>query len=228
MKLTLFSVAITFCYVVGTLADKGFSELNADDAEALQKKFTTFTPDQSCKTNENACVKDQFAQCSNGKFALQPCAPGLKCVVLPLVLKRGTSIACATEEEQKRRLDEARSKKNTQSQSPTSTSTTTSSSSPSQPSNTDSNTIRKLNADDAEALQKKFTTFTPNQSCKPNEIACVKDQFAQCSNGKFALQPCASGLKCVVLPLVLKRGTSIACDTEKNRVNRIKEAREGQ
>src|SRR4051794_12796300 len=79
--------------------------------------------------------------------------------------------------------------------------------------------IRKQNADDAEALQEKFKTFTPETPCKEDEVACIGDDFAKCATvmdgdkfvTKYQIQKCNTTLKCFVLPLVLKRGTSLVC-----------------
>jgi hypothetical protein len=93
--------------------------------------------------------------------------------------------------------------------------------------------VRPQNADDAEALTKKFSTFTPDQKCTPDEIACIGDAFSKCATvaegrdtvDKFQLQPCNAGLKCVVVPLVNKRGTSITCSTEEDQLGRLDQAR---
>ncbi|KAM5531094.1 hypothetical protein V8D89_015259 [Ganoderma adspersum] len=77
------------------------------------------------------------------------------------------------------------------------------------------------NGQDAIALNQKFATLTPASSCTTGEQACVNDQFAQCVNGKFQLQPCAGGTICVALPLVNSAGTSITCDTAADRDARI-------
>lgn len=75
-------------------------------------------------------------------------------------------------------------------------------------------------------MQKEFAKLTSNSPCKEGENACVNDQFAQCVVGKFALNSCGGGnLKCVVLPLVNKPGTSIACSTEQDRLARLADAK---
>ncbi len=51
-------------------------------------------------------------------------------------------------------------------------------------------------------LSQKFATLTPTSSCTAGEQACVNDQFAQCVNGKFQLQPCAAGLMYVLLLMI--------------------------
>ncbi|KAI9509605.1 hypothetical protein F5148DRAFT_735648 [Russula earlei] len=56
------------------------------------------------------------------------------------------------------------------------------------------------NGKDAQALNRKFRTLTPTSACTSGEVACVKGQLAECSNGKFALSPCPSTLQCVALP----------------------------
>jgi hypothetical protein len=95
------------------------------------------------------------------------------------------------------------------------------------PANGDGNLaeIRKQNAADAEALQEKFSKLKPDDKCNDNDVACVDNKFAQCSGGKFALTDCASGTVCAALPLVLKRGTTVACTTEADRDARLEEAK---
>ncbi len=88
------------------------------------------------------------------------------------------------------------------------------------------NNFREQNANDAENLQKEFAKLTPNSPCKDGDNACVNDQFAQCVGGKFALNACGVNLKCAALPLVNKAGTSIACTTEEDRLNRLADARD--
>ncbi|KAI1796476.1 hypothetical protein LXA43DRAFT_621416 [Ganoderma leucocontextum] len=77
------------------------------------------------------------------------------------------------------------------------------------------------NGQDAIALNQQFATLTPTSACTTGEQACVNDQFAQCVNGKFQLQPCAAGTICVALPLVNSAGTSVTCDTAADRDARI-------
>ncbi|KAJ3490166.1 hypothetical protein NLI96_g1628 [Meripilus lineatus] len=77
---------------------------NGQDAIALNNKFKTLSSGSSCSSGENACVDNGFAQCSNGKFLIQPCGPGLICAALPLVNSAGTSIACTTQADLDARL----------------------------------------------------------------------------------------------------------------------------
>ena len=49
------------------------------------QKFATLTPASSCTNGEQACVNDQFAQCVNGKFVLQPCGAGTMYVSLLII-----------------------------------------------------------------------------------------------------------------------------------------------
>ncbi|KAI0761187.1 hypothetical protein BD413DRAFT_495798 [Trametes elegans] len=73
-----------------------FTQQNGRDALALNQKFATLNANSPCTAGENACVNNEFAQCVNGKFVLQPCAGGLICAALPLVNSAGTSITCTT------------------------------------------------------------------------------------------------------------------------------------
>ncbi|RGB21471.1 hypothetical protein C1646_732354 [Rhizophagus diaphanus] len=93
--------------------------------------------------------------------------------------------------------------------------------------------IRKQNAIDAQALQDKFATFTEDTECEPDQIACIKGDFAKCAtvateNGelvnKYQIQECNGDLQCFVLPLVNKRGTSLVCTTQEDRDARFEQA----
>src|SRR5215210_4378975 len=97
------SAIITFALIGLTIA-QDFRKKNADDAEKLTNDFKSLTPNSPCQDGNNACIKDQFAQCVNGKFVLTSCSGNLKCVVLPLVNKPGTSITCSTEQDQLNRI----------------------------------------------------------------------------------------------------------------------------
>jgi hypothetical protein len=245
---------------------ENFRPKNADDAEKLTEDFKKLTPDSSCKDGEQACVEDQFAQCVNGKFALNSCGGGeTKCVVLPLVNKPGTSITCSTEEDRLNRLAEARGEnpkeqpkgndnnietpendndkdkgknkdegknKDDDKKEQPGNDNADQPKQPEPPKSPDNakdkgNTaeIRKKNADEAEKLQEDFKSFTPDQKCENNEIACVDNKLAQCVGEKFTLTDCGSGLQCSVLPLVLKEGTTVTCTTEADRQARLDEAR---
>ncbi|KAK7040626.1 hypothetical protein R3P38DRAFT_3349200 [Favolaschia claudopus] len=74
-----------------------FTLQNGKDALAKTEDFKKLTPDSACTAGTDACINQQFAQCVNGKFVLQPCAPGTICAVLPLVNSPGTSITCTTQ-----------------------------------------------------------------------------------------------------------------------------------
>ncbi|CAG8840950.1 6332_t:CDS:2, partial [Gigaspora margarita] len=74
--------------------------------------------------------------------------------------------------------------------------------------------FRKKNALDSQLLQKKFKDFTRNTPCKVGDQACIGKDFALCAQeDSWSIIPCNNNLVCVVLPLVLKSGTSITCDT---------------
>ncbi|KAH9975209.1 hypothetical protein BJV74DRAFT_798804 [Russula compacta] len=86
---------------------QGFAAQNGQDAQALNQKFQTLTPDSPCTDGENACVNGQFAQCSGGKFALTTCSAGETCTALPLVNSRGTSVTCDTQSDANTRIANA-------------------------------------------------------------------------------------------------------------------------
>ncbi|KAI0779861.1 hypothetical protein C8Q74DRAFT_1217252 [Fomes fomentarius] len=53
-----------------------FKLKNGQDAIALNQKFAGLNENSPCQTGEDACIADKFAQCVNGKFVAQACAPG--------------------------------------------------------------------------------------------------------------------------------------------------------
>ncbi|KAF0560069.1 hypothetical protein F8M41_003403 [Gigaspora margarita] len=83
----------------------------------------------------------------------------------------------------------------------------------------------KQNGEDAETLNQKFQDLTPDSPCKNGDEACINDEFAQCVDKQFKLFPCGGGTKCVALPLLLKAGTSLTCDTEADKNTRIENAK---
>ncbi|CAG8823525.1 32928_t:CDS:1, partial [Gigaspora margarita] len=83
----------------------------------------------------------------------------------------------------------------------------------------------KQNGDDAEKLNQKFQDLTPDSPCKNGDKACINGAFAQCADNQFKLFPCGGGLKCVALPLLLNPGTSLTCDTEADKNQRIENAK---
>ncbi|KAH9038264.1 hypothetical protein EDB84DRAFT_1560385 [Lactarius hengduanensis] len=82
-----------------------FTLQNGLDAQALNRKFQSLTPDSSCTDGENACVNGQLGQCVGGKFVLFSCSAPLQCIALPLVNKTGTSVTCDTPEDAAARID---------------------------------------------------------------------------------------------------------------------------
>ncbi|KAI0289855.1 hypothetical protein BC826DRAFT_587708 [Russula brevipes] len=182
-----------------------FTLQNGQDAQALNKKFQTLTPDSACTASEQACIQGQLGTCVGGKFSLTPCAGGLQCVALPLVNKAGTSITCDTTQDAEARIANTGAtgglvgKRDVQRRA----------------------AFTLQNGQDAQALNKKFQTLTPDSACTASEQACIQGQLGTCVGGKFALTPCAGGLQCVALPLVNKAGTSITCDTTQDAEARI-------
>jgi hypothetical protein len=86
-----------FCIALASVVSAGvvdrraaFSLKNGQDAQALNKKFQTLTPNSPCTSGEEACVNNQLAQCVGNKFALTSCSATLQCVAVPLVNKPGT------------------------------------------------------------------------------------------------------------------------------------------
>ncbi|OBZ68126.1 hypothetical protein A0H81_11739 [Grifola frondosa] len=193
----------------GPIVDKraSFTKQNGLDAQQLNTKFESLSLSSSCTPGENACVSGAFAQCANGKFVSFPCSGGLTCVALPLVNSPGTSafsITCDTEQDAANRIAQTGASGGLTGRSIESRSS-----------------FLLQNGQDAQKLNAKFETLSATSSCTSGDQACINGQFAQCANGNFVLTPCSAGLKCVALPLVLKPGTSIACDTPADASARI-------
>jgi len=81
-----------------------FALKNGQDAIALNAKFKSLKEGDPCKSGENACIDQKFAQCIGGKFASQSCGAGTICAALPLVNSPGTSITCTTQSDVDRRI----------------------------------------------------------------------------------------------------------------------------
>ncbi|KAI0259456.1 hypothetical protein BC834DRAFT_974258 [Gloeopeniophorella convolvens] len=92
-------VAATAAYAVPSppIPRAAFTLANGQAAQALNQQFASLTASSPCTAGQNACVGGQFAQCSNGAFAVTACAGGLQCVALPLVNSPGTSVTCDTQ-----------------------------------------------------------------------------------------------------------------------------------
>jgi len=73
----------------------------------------------------------------------------------------------------------------------------------------------------AQKLNAQFSTMDSNSSCQTGDMACISGAFSQCVAGKFVGGPCAQGLKCFAMPLLLKKGTTLGCDTEADATSRI-------
>ncbi|KAF8823898.1 hypothetical protein HHX47_DHR9000526 [Lentinula edodes] len=57
------------------------------------------------------------------------------------------------------------------------------------------------NGRDAISLNAQYKTLSATSSCTSGENSCVTGKFAQCVNGKFVLQSCATGTICAAIPL---------------------------
>jgi len=77
------------------------------------------------------------------------------------------------------------------------------------------------NGQDAQKLNAKFAGLNANSPCNAGDQACVNGGFAQCVGGKFVVTQCAAGTTCAALPLVNKPGTSLACTTSQDALDRI-------
>ncbi|KAH9942288.1 uncharacterized protein BXZ73DRAFT_41017 [Epithele typhae] len=100
MKLSVCAVALSLVLSVSArpryYARADFTLQNGQDAIAQNAQFATLTASSPCTSGQNACVNNEFAQCVNGRFVLQPCAASEVCAALPLVNSAGTSVTCTT------------------------------------------------------------------------------------------------------------------------------------
>ncbi|KAI0072793.1 hypothetical protein K474DRAFT_1667417 [Panus rudis PR-1116 ss-1] len=177
---------------------------NGQQAQALNAQFQTLDPNSPCQDGETVCIQGAVAKCDHGQFQMTPCNTGLTCVALPLVNSPGTSVTCDTEEDAAARIAQTGA--------------------------TGGLTGRDLqerqdfvlsNGQQAQQLNAKFATLSPDDPCQDGENACINGDFAQCVNGQFQTTPCAGGTQCVALPLVLSPGTSITCDAPADAEDRI-------
>ncbi|KAI9224139.1 hypothetical protein BC828DRAFT_160376 [Blastocladiella britannica] len=88
--------------------------------------------------------------------------------------------------------------------------------------------FRTLNKQDAARLDAAKAGTQVGDACPAGfaegSVVCAGDKLAFCLGGKVAqAQSCAASLKCQVLPLVNKRGTSVTCDTDADKEARIRE-----
>ncbi|TFK76689.1 hypothetical protein BDN72DRAFT_953226 [Pluteus cervinus] len=106
MRATFITLALLFSVASARPrpARRQFDAKNIQDAIAQNADFAKLTTDSSCTLGQNACINNGFAQCVNGKFVVQPCAPGTICSALPLVNAAGTTIACTTTADRDQRL----------------------------------------------------------------------------------------------------------------------------
>lgn len=234
----LSTVATTLANPMKRAADAATQKANAQDAINMNNQFANLSPNTPCTDGQTACVQGSFAQCVGGKFALSQCAGGTTCCALPLVNKRGTSITCDTIADRDARIAAAQNAGGSSTPavapSPSPAKPTSAAPAPAAPTSSsgsgssDISTIRMKNAAAAISQQQQFDSLTADSPCTAGQNACVQGAFAQCVGGKFASTPCAGGTKCFALPLVNKEGTSVTCDTQADRDDRIQRAQKGQ
>ncbi|KAJ4471362.1 hypothetical protein C8J55DRAFT_157849 [Lentinula edodes] len=78
------------------------------------------------------------------------------------------------------------------------------------------------NGQDAISLNAQYKILSTTSSCTSGENSCVTGKFAQCVNGKFVLQSCATGTICAAIPLDSpSTGTLTTCTTQSDLDNRL-------
>lgn len=80
-----------------------FTLANGKAAQALNAQTASLSADDPCTDGDQACLAEGFfGQCVGGKWAVTPCAGGLRCFALPLVNKSGTSLSVRTPRRERR------------------------------------------------------------------------------------------------------------------------------
>ncbi|KAH9019133.1 hypothetical protein EDB85DRAFT_584607 [Lactarius pseudohatsudake] len=217
----IFLLSLAFTMVSAGVVNRraAFTLQNGLDAQALNRKFQSLTPDSSCTDGESACVNGQLGQCAGGKFLISPCAASLQCVALPLVNKPGTSVTCDTPQDAQDRIAATGATGGLVGKREVEERSTVQIEQRAKVEHRAAFTLQ--NGLDAQALNRKFGGLPASSPCTAGETACVNGQLAQCVGDKFALSSCASSLQCVALPLVNKAGTSVTCDTPEDAAARI-------
>lgn len=88
-----------------------FTLSNGQQAQQLNRQFTSLNADSNCEAGDQACINGSFAQCVQAadlsfSFVVTQCAAGVQCFALPLRNKAGTSIACTTKSDALSRIAE--------------------------------------------------------------------------------------------------------------------------
>jgi len=239
-------VSVSFAIPAPSLVGRAaFTLANGQEAQAQNAIFATLKSTDPCNSGEIGCVDNgQFAQCVGGVWQVTGCSGGTKCLSLPLVNKPGVSTTCDTEADAEARIaatgatggltgsgngsgstsgngsDSTPSKASTTTTTVAPKSTATPESSSTSTSQSSSGGFALANGQAAQKLNAQFASLTPSSECTSGN-ACVDGKFAQCVGGSFALQACAGGTQCFVLPLVNSPGTSITCTTEADALARI-------
>ena len=87
------------------------------------------------------------------------------------------------------------------------------------------NAIQRQNGQDALKLDNLKQQNIEGSSCSNPGDLCVQDKVGQCVDGKIIVTAsCGPTLQCQVLPLVNKRGTTVTCDTESDKIARFQQA----
>ncbi|KAI0316303.1 hypothetical protein OF83DRAFT_1245321 [Amylostereum chailletii] len=77
-------------------ADNATLLANGQDAQRLNAEFVNLTTSSPCTDNQNACIKNDFATCSGGKWQTQACPGSKSCFALPNLRSNGTFVACTS------------------------------------------------------------------------------------------------------------------------------------
>ncbi|KAJ3179838.1 hypothetical protein HDU87_002406 [Geranomyces variabilis] len=225
LALLLAAASVSAQSIAKTRCSNGQAAQTADAAKA------SITTSSACNVGDSTCVGDLFGQCVSGKFVTTACAGGLKCQILPLVNKSGTSVACTTDADKTARIADSLGNCNGGGAAAPSAPAPQAPAAPAAPATpppaapaSGSGGIAQTRCSNGQAAQTADAakaSITTSSACNVGDSTCVGDLFGQCVSGKFVTTACAGGLKCQILPLVNKAGTSVACTTDADKTARI-------
>jgi len=214
-----------------------FTESNGKAAQQGNAASASHHAGDSCsQEGEVLCSSNnEILECANGVFVAEPCGAGLQCYILPLVNKAGTSATCDTEADALARIEAtgveggitgggaaggsgqapaAKPKKPKTSPAPAPAPASSAGAATAPTPSSPPGGFQKSNGLLAQQLNKSFASISAGSPCTSDQPICTGDgQFAQCVAGTVVATQCAGGTTCMALPLVLKAGTSIACDS---------------
>jgi hypothetical protein len=207
---------------------QSFLENNIREAKAKDSARSSITVGSPCTVGDVVCAGDSVGQCPQGTIVAAPCNTGLQCRILPLQLRPGTTVACTTKEDADRRFQQSPSPNAPNAapapNPPASTPPSGSPGTPTPPSNPSTSppaNFLQQNKIDARQKDSARNSIAPGSACTGGDVVCAGDLVGQCANGAIVTTACNTGLKCRILPLQLRPGTTVSCTTDEDAARRL-------